>query len=236
MNQVYDNLEIIVCDDCRTDEIRDIFDELVPASSNLARYVRNPQRLGFQGNLLKCLEESRGEYIKFLCDDDRLFPYFIANQASVLDAHEDVSLVVGRRHLVDIDDYVLPPRLENVGLVPYDAVFKGEDMLAIFERTPRNYLGGFSAALMRRVDVLEYLPSIAQSGQGFLALLDFALFICLLRRGNLAALHTIQNVERQHPGRFSSQPDTIQKATTEWGWLNEMLKARSGEQAPAQGW
>ncbi|WP_152429066.1 glycosyltransferase family 2 protein, partial [Pseudomonas syringae] len=236
LNQVYDNLEIIVCDDCRTDEIRDIFDELVPASSNLARYVRNPQRLGFQGNLLKCLEESRGEYIKFLCDDDRLFPYFIANQASVLDAHEDVSLVVGRRHLVDIDDYVLPPRLENVGLVPYDAVFKGEDMLAIFERTPRNYLGGFSAALMRRVDVLEYLPSIAQSGQGFLALLDFALFICLLRRGNLAALHTIQNVERQHPGRFSSQPDTIQKATTEWGWLNEMLKARSGEQAPAQGW
>ncbi|WP_024678171.1 glycosyltransferase [Pseudomonas syringae] len=236
LNQVYDNLEIIVCDDCRSDEIKAIFDELVPASSDRARYVHNPQRLGFQGNLLKCLEESRGQYIKFLCDDDRLFPYFIANQASVLDAYEDVSLVVGRRQLVDVDDYVLPARLENVGLVPYDAVFKGEDLLAIFERTPRNYLGGFSAALMRRADVLEYLPSIAQSGQGFVALLDFALLICLLRRGNLVVLHTIQNVERLHPGRFSGQPDMIQKATTEWGWLNEMLKARSGEQAPAEGW
>ncbi|RMV73482.1 Glycosyl transferase, group 2 protein [Pseudomonas caricapapayae] len=236
LNQVYDNLEIIVCDDCPGDEIRAIFDELVPASSDRARYLRNPRRLGFQGNLLKGLEEAQGDYIKFLCDDDRLFPYFIAHQADVLHAYEDVSLVVGRRHLVDIDDYVLPPRMENVGLVPYDALFKGEDMLAIFERTPRNYLGGFSAALMRRSDVLEYLPSIAQPGQGFVALLDFTLFICLLRRGNLVALHTIENVEREHPGRFSSSPEIAQKATTEWAWLNEMLKARSGEQAPAQGW
>ncbi|WP_164709113.1 glycosyltransferase family 2 protein, partial [Pseudomonas viridiflava] len=73
LDQVYDNLEIIVCDDCRTDEIKTIFDELVPSDSDRARYVCNPMRLGFQGNLLKCLEEADSEYIKFLCDDDRLY-------------------------------------------------------------------------------------------------------------------------------------------------------------------
>jgi len=236
LNQVHDNLEIIVCDDCRTGEIKSIFDELVPSTGDRARYVANPQRLGFQGNLLKCLDEAQGEYIKFLCDDDRLFTYCVKNQASVLEMHDDVRLVIGRRHLVDINDYVLPARMENVGLVPYDALFKGEDMLAIFERTPRNYLGGFSGALMRRADVTQYLPSLAQPGQGFAALLDFALFMCLLRRGNLVALHSIENVERVHPGRFSSHSDMNQKATIEWGWLGEMLKARSGESAPAKGW
>ncbi|GFM69370.1 glycosyl transferase family 2 [Pseudomonas cichorii] len=236
LEQSYDSLEIIVCDDCQTGEIRQIFDELVSSSNAVARYVGNPRRLGFQGNLLKCLEEAQGTYIKFLCDDDRLYRYCIARQAQVLDQHPDVLLVVGKRHLVDVDDYVLPTRMENVGLVPYDALFKGEDMLAIFERTPRNTLGGFSSALMRRADVLEYLPSLAQPGQGFVALLDFALFNCLLRRGNLVALHSIESIERLHPARFSSQPDMYHTATTEWGWLNEMLKARSGEQAPAQGW
>ncbi|WP_163018804.1 glycosyltransferase family A protein, partial [Pseudomonas viridiflava] len=107
-------------------------------------YVCNPKRLGFQGNLLKCLEEADGEYIKFLCDDDRLYTCCVAHQAQTLTTYQEVQLVVSKRHLVDVDDYVLPVRMENVGLVPYDALFKGEDMLAIFERTPRNYLGGFS--------------------------------------------------------------------------------------------
>ncbi|MFH7422985.1 hypothetical protein RA276_31095, partial [Pseudomonas syringae pv. tagetis] len=61
-------------------------------------------------------------------------------------------------------------------------------------------------------------------------------FICLLRRGNLVVLHSFLNTERLHPGRFISQGDMHEKATTEWGWLNEMLKARIGEDAPAQGW
>lgn len=236
LDQTYSNIEIIVCDDCRTDEIKVIFDELVSAGSDRARYVGNPRCLGYQGNLLKCLEEADGEYIKFLCDDDRLYTHCVAHQAQTLDTYKDVQLVVSKRHLVDVDDYVLPARMENVGLVPYDAVFKGEDMLAIFERTPRNYLGGFSGALMRRADVLEYLPSLAVPGQGFVALLDFTLFICLLRRGNLIVLNNVESVERLYPGRFSSRPDMLQKATTEWGWLNEMLKARSGEGAPADGW
>uniref|UniRef100_UPI000F05DBDA glycosyltransferase family 2 protein n=1 Tax=Pseudomonas viridiflava TaxID=33069 RepID=UPI000F05DBDA len=46
LDQVYDNLEIIVCDDCRTDEIKATFDELASAPDSRARYVRNAQRLG----------------------------------------------------------------------------------------------------------------------------------------------------------------------------------------------
>ncbi|QXG39482.1 glycosyltransferase [Pseudomonas viridiflava] len=236
LDQTYEHLEIIVCDDSRTGEIKAIFDELLPVESARARYVFNPQRLGFQGNMLKGLEEAQGEYIKFLCDDDRLYRFCVARQANILDVHDDVLLVVGRRYLVDVDDYALPTRMENVGLVPYDALFHGDDMLAIFDQTPRNYLGGFSSALMRKSDVVKYLPALAQPGQGFLACLDFALFVCLLRRGNLVALHSIESIERLHPESLSSQPQMYKTATIEWGWLAEMFKARGGEEAPAKGW
>jgi glycosyltransferase involved in cell wall biosynthesis len=234
--QAYEPIEVVVCDDCPTDEIKAVYDELTQTSRVVTRYVRNSQRLGFQGNLLQCLSEASGEYIKFLCDDDRLDINCVARQAQVLDALPDVQLVVSRRHFVDVDEYVLPGRMENVGLVPYDALFKGEDMLAIHEKTPRNYLGGFSGALMRTADVQQFLPSLAIPGQGFVGLLDFALFNCLLRRGNLVFLNSIDSVERLHPQRITQQPEKYNTTTTEWEWLGDMLKARSGEQAPASGW
>lgn len=236
LEQSYEPLEIIVCDDCQTGEIKSIFDELVPSDSARARYVANPQRLGFQGNLLACLSEASGEYIKFLCDDDLLYAPCIATQAQVLSENSDVSLVVSRRHLIDINDSVLPVRLENPGLVPYDALFMGGDMLAIFEKTPRNYLGCFSSALMRTADVEALLPSLAQPGQGFLALLDFALFLCLLKRGHLAALHLITSAERLHPERLSKQSTALNVVNAEWQWLEQMLAARTGEEPPASGY
>lgn len=166
LEQSYESLEIIVCDDCQTGEIKSIFDELVPAGSARARYVANLQRLGFQGNLLKCLSEASGEYIKFLCDDDLLYDRCIEVQAKVLSQNPDVALVVSRRHLIDINSYVLPVRSDNQGLVPYDALFMADDMLALFEKLPQNFLGNFSSALMRTEDVRTYLPSLAQPGQG----------------------------------------------------------------------
>lgn len=235
LDQTYENLEIIVCDDCATGEIKSIYDELLPSPVN-CRYVANVQRLGLQRNFLRCLEEAQGEFIKFLCDDDWIAPSCINQQAIALQEYDDATLVVAKRHIVDMNDYVLPLRMANVGFSPYSAAYKGTDLLAMFEKAPRNLLGGFSGALMRRSDVLEYLPSLAQDGQGFVALLDFALFICLLRRGNLIEVISIESTERMHPGRFTNQPGMYAKTSQEWGWIRSMLAARVCESAPLAGW
>ncbi|WP_109511859.1 glycosyltransferase [Pseudomonas ovata] len=236
LDQSYEPLEIIVCDDCQTGEIKTVFDELVQAGSPRARYVANPQRLGFQGNLLKCLEEAGGEYIKFLCDDDQLLPFCIARQAQALSQNLDVGLVISRRNFIDANDYVLPGRMENAGLVPYDALFNGVDMLGEFDKLLSNDLGGFSAALMRRDNVLEYLPALIQDGHGFMALLDFALFICLLRRTHLVALHTVAATERLHPDRLSSSAKATSAAQVEKGWLRQMLDVREEKVESLLGW
>lgn len=236
LDQSYQPLEIVVCDDCQNGEIKAIFDELVPAGSDRARHVANPQRLGLQGNVLKCVEEAQGEYVKILCDDDRLYASCVAAQAAVLQAHPDVGLVISRRYFLDADDCVLPQRIENAGLVPYDALYKGEDLLGVLEKSLRNYFGGFTSALLRKTDLEQYLPALIQEGQGFVAVLDLALFICLLRRSNLVVLFGISNVERLHPARLSNQPDVVNQASQEWDWLAQMIKARSGEPAPAPGY
>lgn len=233
--QTYENVEIVVCDDSADEQIRDIV-ESFGEPAHPVRYLRNPQRLGLQKNVLRCVEEARGEFVKVLCDDDRLFAPSIALQAQVLIEHADANLVFALRMLSDAGNFLLPPRVSNCRFSPTDALFKGDDMLAIFESTPLNFVGNFSAALMRRADVLELLPALIQEGAGFVATLDFALFVCLMRRGNLVSLSTVLSTERLYPERLSRTPEMLRRARVEWEWLAQMLAARSGEAAPAAGW
>ncbi|MFJ3377993.1 glycosyltransferase [Pseudomonas sp. NPDC086112] len=233
--QTYEHVEIVICDDSSSDEIRDIVETFVEPAHPI-RYLRNPQRLGLQKNVLRCVEQARGEFIKVLCDDDRLFSPSIALQAQVLIDHADVNVVFALRMLSDAGNFILPPRVDNCRFSPNDALLKGDDMLAIFEGTPKNFLGNFSSTLMRRADVLELLPALIQEGAGFVAMLDFALFVCLMRRGNLVSLSTVLSTERLYPERLSKTPEMVKAAAVEWNWLSQMLAARSGESAPASGW
>ncbi len=234
LDQTYENLEIVICDDCPTDEIEQIVDSMSVPAHVRVNYQRNAVRLGFQQNLLHCFEKSRGEFIKFLCDDDQLMVNDVRQQAAVLSEHAEVILVVSKHHVVDANNYILPIRMENVGLTSFDALFKGDDLLAAFERSPRNILGGFTCALMRRDDIATLLPTLIEAG--FTAVLDFALYLCLLRRGNLVQLSNVGSIERLYPERLSKRPEMVSAAVTEWEWVAQMISQRGGEAAPATDW
>ncbi|MDF0731923.1 glycosyltransferase [Pseudomonas entomophila] len=234
--QSYERLEILVCDDSEGEDIKAIVDSFEGVGIVPVRYVRNDTRLGFVGNLIKGVALASGDLVKVLCDDDRLFPYCIARQASVLQAHADTSLVIAQRVFSDGDNCMLPMRLSNARFVSTDTLFKGDDMLGFQDGHAFSFLGNFSAALMRRAQALELLRALTQDGQGFVALLDQALFSCLMRRGNMVMIADALAVERLHPQRLSKQPEVAQAVAVEWGWLQQMLVARGGEAAPASGW
>lgn len=234
--QTYRPLEVVVCDDSQTDEIQRIVEKYLDASPVTLRYVRNPKRQGFVGNLLVCLDEAQGEFIKFFCDDDRLFPAAVARQASILVEHDDVSLVLAQRYFCDPQDIQLPVRIENAPLAESSSVFYGADLLSVFDISPTNFLGGLSSSLMRRSDVQVILPALREVGDGFTALVDFVLYVCLLKRGNMVMLNDVLSAERLHPDRFSRQQWVRDLITDERQWLGKMLKARTGEDAPEYGW
>jgi glycosyltransferase involved in cell wall biosynthesis len=236
VSQGYGNLEVIVCDDSRGEEIKAQVDQLVEQMGVAVHYVRNPKTLGLVGNLHACLEQARGEFIKFLCDDDQLFSSCIERQAYILTERAEVNLVLAQRLFWDADDMQLPSRLENTPLSPLCGLFKGDDLLALFENFPANILGGFSNAMLRRADVLELLPALTQPGHCFVATLDFALFVCLMRRGNVVILNHVLSVERLYPERLSGQQAMKDAVLAERAWLLQMLKARNSESAPAPGW
>ncbi|MNJ23854.1 Hyaluronan synthase [compost metagenome] len=234
LGQTQEHLEVLVCDDSEGDEI----EEIVRSTQGRVpvRYVRNPERLGFVANLIQAVELASGELIKVLCDDDRLLPLCVERQAQVLQEHADVSLVLAQRVFADANNYVLPMRLANTRFAGVDSLFKGDDILSVLDGRPLNFLGNFSSALIRREQALQFLRALTQEQQGFMALLDQALFVCLMRRGNLVMLSDVSVIERLHPQRLSKQAPVVQALKEEWDWLQQMLAQRAGDAAPASGW
>ena len=234
--QTFEALEVIVCDDSHGIEIEAIVMALDAESRARVRYVRHDDSEGFIDNLIHALELASHDVVKVLCDDDRLFPQCISDQAEVLLSLPDVNLVLSQRVLCDENDFILPMRIANARFASEDSLFKGEDMLSLLEGRPFNFLGNLSAALMRREQALHWLRALSADGQRFQALLDIAVFVCLMRRGDMVMLSAPALIERLHPERFSKLPEISQRTPQEWRWLLQMVAARSGEAAPASGW
>jgi glycosyltransferase involved in cell wall biosynthesis len=85
--QSFPNWELVVADNGSTQE-----SGLVVAAFGdpRIRHLRNEWNLGLTGNLSRCLELARGEYVTILVDDDLLLPEHLARKVLVLDAHPSV--------------------------------------------------------------------------------------------------------------------------------------------------
>ena len=95
--QTYAPLEVLIIDDASTDEtvelIRSVDDERI-------RLQVNNQNIGLARNWNKCIEASRGDFIKFLFHDDILYPDCVGKMMRLLLSNENVGLVFSPRDVI----------------------------------------------------------------------------------------------------------------------------------------
>lgn len=70
-NQTYRNLEVLVVDDCSTDESVSVVERWCSADSRV-RLVRNRKNVGLVANWNRCVDLANGEWIKLLFQDDSI--------------------------------------------------------------------------------------------------------------------------------------------------------------------
>jgi len=171
LSQSTDDWELIVRDDCSTD---DTFAVAVEAVGDRGVVTRNEHNLGPVGNWNAVVHGAAGRAVKLLCDDDVLAPRCIARQLAVLDAHASVGFVGARRNIVDavgrvvLADYGLAGMR---GLVPRAvAVAKmvraantpwGEPSVVMFRAAALAQAGSFRADYGTLVDVDMYARVLA---------------------------------------------------------------------------
>ena len=142
LDQSFSNIEIVVVDDCSTDGTFSIIKRFIQKDKRIV-YFKNGRNLGFVKNWNKCIELTRGKWIKFLFQDDLLYPNCIETMLQTSKVGKEGVLprfIVGERDFIIEED--VPEILKNY----YEHhVLRIQDIVQKTIISPRN----FSGTLMR---------------------------------------------------------------------------------------
>lgn len=178
LKQEYQDFEVVIVDNCSTDQTEALVAELSSQSEKIC-FFRNEQNIGLAGNLNTCLEHARGEYIKYLCVDDLLLPGCLEQMVAGLDAHPAVSLVCGGR--LSINESGQPFGLRRYS--SHKEVIPGYKVITrcLFAG---NFIGEPTAVMFRKSDMtVRFRDDLPQ-------LMDMEMWFRLLENGKLLNIET----------------------------------------------
>jgi glycosyltransferase involved in cell wall biosynthesis len=97
LNQTYDNIEIIILDNCSDDNSVEVAAKYINRGVRLCKNPENIMNNSY--NILSLMAE--GKYITLLCADDIIRPAFIEKSVSIMEKHQDVGYVHCERDYID---------------------------------------------------------------------------------------------------------------------------------------
>ena len=126
LRQKYSNLEIVISDDCSTDNTQEVVNQYL--SDERVKYYKNAQNLGRVANYRKTLYAyATGDYVLNLDGDDWLLETdFISKAVELLDNNENMSCVLGDRRNYD-DNINIYRTLSNAKNPYIKTVMNGND-------------------------------------------------------------------------------------------------------------
>lgn len=92
VSQDYANLEIVIGDDCSSDNTWEIVLEYQSRYPEKIIAFRNPKNLGITGNCNEILGRCTGKYVAFTAGDDLFLPGKITTQVNLMEANQNVIL------------------------------------------------------------------------------------------------------------------------------------------------
>jgi glycosyltransferase involved in cell wall biosynthesis len=88
LNQSFDDLELVIIDDCSTDNSKKVI-ENYQAKDKRIRAVIHDKNEGIAKTANDSIKEAKGKFISFLASDDVWFPFKLEKQVKVLQSNDD---------------------------------------------------------------------------------------------------------------------------------------------------
>lgn len=197
LRQDIPNMEVVIVDNCSTDRTWDVIQEFT--SDSRVRVIRNPTNLGLFGNFNRCLELARGEFIRFLCSDDRLKNGRLIEEMKCLQKHPQATLLNTPCLMVDS---AWRPLGSSARYLP-SGIYKGSDVnryaMALLAHYGKNLFNFPSGILVRR----RAAQSVGLFDENLHGLADFDYWLRLLDVGDLVLLEEPGCEIMEHPQRES---------------------------------
>jgi predicted SAM-dependent methyltransferase len=219
LEQTWDPISIIVCDDGPSDASRAIVDRFRNHRrfSSIHYFQERPTSGNTARNSIRCLEKSNGAYIKFLNDDDVLEPRCVEKMATCLRDHSDVTLVTSHRLLIDKQGKLMDEIPASRRMVAEDSRVSGAWLIDQMLRNQQNYVGEPSTVMFRRADIGQIAPDFwTLGGINFMGNADVTVWLSLLAQGDGIYLTESLSRFRQHPNQTSNDPTIHEFCRAAW--------------------
>lgn len=95
INQTYENIEIIIIDDCSVDSSSLIIERELPKLKKRFKsviYLKNSRNLGIPENCNQILSYVKGKYIKWIASDDVMLENCIEENVTYLESHPSIAM------------------------------------------------------------------------------------------------------------------------------------------------
>lgn len=142
LNQTYQNLEILILDDCSKDSTLSIIENY---NDSRIKIIKNENNLGMVNNWNKCFQYATGKYILFLFQDDIIENDAIEKKVKYLEENSDVVMVFSATSVIDSNGKVKITRKN----FPKSFISDGNKLIKKLFRT-KNYFGEPSNVVYRK--------------------------------------------------------------------------------------
>lgn len=211
--QDWDDFEVLIADDASTDDSEAVISRLAAADTRI-RSHRHKHNLGMVANWNWCLQNSQGEYIKFLFGDDKLVTrHALRTLLSLLDNNPGAVLAASARQVIGPKSELLEvwDEFRKPGLQ------RGPETIARCMETGVNLIGEPSAVLFRKEDATRGFNLTYRQ------IVDLEMWFSLLELGDLAyvpePLCAFRKHDRQQTAvNRSSGVQVEEAARLVWEW------------------
>lgn len=205
LSQTYQNFELIILDDCSTDNSRDII-ESYRGNSHVSKIIYNEVNTGspfIQWD--KGINLCSGEWIWIAESDDKASPDFLSTLLDEINKNPDVVLAFSESHFIDSNGKIL--YIEDSGETSDQSAYTHEGEEFVHKRmlwTNSIYNASMALFSHRAYDLIskEYV--------GFRCCGDWLFWTNLCLQGKVVESHQMLNFFRQHSDRVT------EKARNNW--------------------
>ncbi len=120
LSQSYNNIEIIVSDNCSSDDTESVVKQY---NDNKIRYFKHRENIGLKNNFNYCVQQARGNYFLLLCDDDLIDRDFTESCVHALDKTKESGIIVTGTRIIDEEGGIINEHLNDMDNVSYEDFF-----------------------------------------------------------------------------------------------------------------
>lgn len=171
LNQTYQNFEIIVGDDCSTDNTANVIKSY---KDERIKYFKTDYNIGINGNLNLAVSQTSGKIVVFIAGDDKLRQHYLECIVKNFTKMSDVDVLYSRLCVIDKNDNYVKGEDECFDRVPNRT--SEENIYKVFMN--ENILQSPGMAMRRRV-----IETIFPLSYSLINFQDYAMHIDILING-----------------------------------------------------